>query len=122
MSKIVQAANSIILSKDKISNVNAAHESGNELFFEFDKKYVWSINSYDDGYSLFYYPRYKSAEKAAAVPPYDWQPHDYISYSSSDIGTFEAEQTFSELYSIIKEKQFGVDTVLDEIIGLNFES
>jgi len=47
----------------------------------------------------------------------DWQTdEEYIRYSSKDLNSKEAYETFSELYRIIEEKVFGVDKALDDII------
>ena len=39
-----------------------------------------------------------------------------IVYKVSDIGSREARETFEELYTLLKEKAYGIDEVLNEII------
>jgi hypothetical protein len=116
MSKIVRAANAMISNADKISEVK---RGVGEYFFLYNSKYKWSIsyNEVEKSYSLFYYPSSTSIETLAAMSLDDWQTdEEYIRYSSKDLNSKEAYETFSELYRIIEEKVFGVDKALDDII------
>jgi hypothetical protein len=117
--KIVSAANAMISNPGKITSVIPGSTSG-ELFFLYAEKHKWSIVSTSDGadYSLFYYPTDLSLESLASMEDYQWSDFSYmIRYSSKDIGTKEAKDTFAELYTIVKERLFGVDDVLTEIIN-----
>jgi len=40
-----------------------------------------------------------------------------VVYKDSEIGTREARASFTELYSLLTEKVYGVDEVLDDIIA-----
>jgi hypothetical protein len=119
MSKIVSAANAMISNDHKIGSVSP---NGSEYFFLYDNKHKWSIR-HDAGTTentvLFFYPSDDiSIEQLASFGQDDWQYYNkMVSYSAKEIGTIEAEQTFKELFSIVKEKAFGVDDVLDQIIS-----
>jgi len=116
MSKIVRAANAMVSNSDKIGDVK---KTENEYFFLYNDKYKWSISysSVDRSYALFYYPGDASIEMLAAKSPDEWQNYnEYVRYSSKDLNSKEANETFSELFRIIEEKAYGVDKILDDII------
>lgn len=117
MSKIVQAINAMISNQGLIDMVLQGED---EYFFLYKKKYKWSMRSNNqDVYFLYYYPTNKlSLEQLANFSPDDWQNYsEMVLYRSADIGTKEAKDSFSELYSLLREKIYGVDKVLDDIIG-----
>lgn len=114
MSKIVAAANSMVANQKKINPVLTG-QNGNEIFFVYDGKFKWSMNHSNDQYWLYFYPGRESIEELAGT--YDWDQVNMVAYSAKEIGTKEAFDTFSELYTTIKEKLYGVDEALDEIIG-----
>lgn len=115
MSKIVAAVNAMITNQQKITSVIKGVQ-GNEIFFLYDNKHKWSIRYDDDGsYNLYYYPSQDSLESLSKIG--SWDPNiPMMYYTTSDIGTDEAKQSFRELYGLIKEKIYGVDEILDEII------
>lgn len=113
MSKIVQAVNSMITHSNKIGNVINGDE---EIFFLY-KNYKWSIAKRDDGHYLWFYPNAGNLEALAQSGPHDWSQIDMVVYKDSDIGTKEAKASFADLYSLVKEKVYGVDIVLDDIIS-----
>ena len=116
MSRIVRAANAMVSSPDKVTNIISKK---NEYFFLYKEKYKWSM-SYDEGedtYYLFYYPGDISLQSLSRMSSVEWDQIEYVNYSSSDIGTKEARHTFRELYLLIKEKALGVSEVLDDIIS-----
>jgi hypothetical protein len=120
MSKIVRAANVMVSNAEKISNV--VQQRG-EFFFLYDGKYKWSIifNEDENGYRLFYYPGKISINELASMEPMQRESYkDYIFYSTKDLKTREGYETFGELYRTVKEKLFGVDEVLDDIIKDEF--
>lgn len=116
MSKIVQAINAMISNPRFISNVIRADKE--EIYFLYKGKYKWSIAHRDEGYYLFYYPGDDSIQNLADEP---WNPQiPIVVYKDTDIGTKEAKASFAELYTVVVEKVFGVDAVLDDIIGDDF--
>jgi len=120
MSKIVQAVNAMISNKVQITNVIKNREN-NEVFFLFKNKYKWSISEADGKYFLFFYPGSESIQDLARVAPHEWENHEMIRYSAAELGTKEAIQSFAELFTILTEKAYGIDGVLDDIIGdVNF--
>jgi len=40
-----------------------------------------------------------------------------VKYSDTEVGTKEAKSSFAELYTIVKERLYGVNDVLDDIIS-----
>lgn len=42
---------------------------------------------------------------------------DYVTYSDKEIKTREASESFRELYQIVMEKLFDLDTIFEDIIG-----
>ena len=116
MSKIVRAVNAMIAHKDKISDV---HSNGDELYFSFDNKYIWSIAKKKDDVDtrLYMYPDSSSAKELSFLEDFQFDEVNVIIYDSKELNTVEARDSFSELYSIVKEKLFGVEDVLDSIIS-----
>lgn len=115
MSKIVQAINSMITNKEYISDVLKCSD---EYFFLYKKKYKWSMVLRDDGYHLWFYPGTDSLEYLVAMANGNWNNEiPLIHYSDAEIGTKEAKASFAELYTILSEKLYGIDEVLDEIIS-----
>lgn len=115
MSKIVQAINSMITNKEKISNVIKSSE---EYFFLYKSKYKWSMALRDDGYHLWYYPGGDSLDFLASMAHSSWDNGvPMIHYFDGEIGTKEARASFAELYTILSEKLYGIDDVLNDIIS-----
>lgn len=118
MSKIVVAANAMIDNKGKISNV-VPGINGVEVFFLFDGRYKWSvIERADSAYALVYYPGSQTLEELAGMEEYEWvEFSELVYYNSKDIGTRESEETFRELYKLVKDMKYGMDDILDNIIN-----
>jgi len=115
MSKIIKALNSMVSNPEKITDVIQEDEG---YFFLYDKKYVWGIyfDLENDTYEAYFYPG--ATETVGVVNSIRSEIYiDYINYESEILGARESHETFSELYRIVKEKLFGVDKVLDDIIG-----
>ena len=113
MSRIVKAINAMISNPDKITKVM---KHGNAIYFEYGKKYKWSIFRDDnDDYIMCYYPGSGSLESLIAPPMI--LSHENVVYSSKDIGTREAYASFRELYTMLNEILYGVNDALDDIIG-----
>ena len=120
--KIVQAVNAMIANREKISSVTPGFANEKEYFFLYDGKYKWSIietsNGQKDLYRLFFYPGAQSLAELAGIADFEWnQFGQMVSYSTDDLGTREARSTFAELYRIVRERESGIDLVLDDIIG-----
>lgn len=119
MSKIVQAMNAMISNPTLIDSVViGAWEK--EIYFRYKRQYIWSIfESHDGTYAIVFYPHSNNVKELASIPSENWDDYNIISvfYRSQEIGTKEAIDTFKELYLLLKEKVYGVDQVLDDIIN-----
>lgn len=73
----------------------------------------------DDGYHLWFYPGPETIEMLAAYESDDWQfsGTPMVHYHDAEIGTKEAKASFSELYTLLSEKIYGIDEVLEDIIS-----
>ena len=116
MSKVVQAVNAMIANPEYIDRVTRGGHG--ELFFVYKRKYKWSMRRDADGeIFLYYYPGQQSLDQLARFDDDDWQDFaDMVVYSSREIGTREAQSSFNELYTLLKERVFGINEVLDDII------
>jgi len=115
MSKVVQAVNAMISNPGQITKVM---RNQRELFFVYKGKYNWSITRNDVGeYFLFFYAGDDSIESLAHYEGMDWEGTAMVTYAASEIGTKEATASFSELHTLIKERVYGVNEVLDDIIS-----
>lgn len=114
--KIVSAVNAMIANPDRISEVTLG--MGGEIFFRYAGKYNWSMKKSDDEFKLWFYPGNRTIQDLASFRGLDWATFtEMVYYSSGEIGTREAVESFGELYRVVSEKQHGVDKVLDDIIG-----
>nr|WP_297356243.1 hypothetical protein [uncultured Caldimonas sp.] len=115
MSKVVQAVNAMISNPQLITNVM---RNGKEFFFVYKGKYKWSVSKNEKGeYYLFFYPGDEELEHLARYENEEWEGTPMVTYSDGDIGTKEATASFAELYTLIKERVYGVNEVLDDIIS-----
>lgn len=118
MSKIVQAINAMIANPELISSVV---QSGDELFFLYKQKYKWSILKREDGFHLWFYPGPETIEQLSSFEAEDWRLSGtpMIHYHDAELGTREAKSSFSELFTMLSEKVYGIDQALDDIISDN---
>ena len=118
MNKIISAINSMILNSQKINNVVKSTTS-NEFFFLYDNKYKWSISMNPDNEELYlhYYKTNLDINELASI--YNWQDYDdiYTTFSTKELKTQEAKESFLELYKLINNRRFDLDDVLDDIIN-----
>lgn len=115
--KIIQAANAMLAMPERITNVTRSNE---EFYFRFSEKHTWSIQKNPEGtvYTLYYYPVDESIDHIIEMLEAGGEGLPVVSYSSKDLRSQEADQTFRELYRVVSEKLYGVDKALDEIIKL----
>lgn len=114
--KIIQVINTMILNSSKITNVVKNEE---EFFFLYDKKYKWSISRMkeEDKYFLHFYPTDEMTIEQLSEFHYWEDFSNFITYKTEEIKTKEAIESFSELYKVVAEKVYGLDTIFDEIIN-----
>lgn len=111
----MKAVDAMVNSEELITDVKALQES---LFFKYNGRYVWSIQRELGDYYLIYYVNHN--EVKAVIDAIKYMPNDpgpYISYSSKDYKSTEDGDNFGELYKIVKEKLYNIDTVLESIIS-----
>lgn len=128
MSKIVEAVNAMVKNSSLIKDVALFTEQIDQYvkistyYFKY-KSYIWSIedlSSYNQsgGYDLIFYPGFSSvADVIKYTEDKGMTEENYVKYESSAIKTVEADESFSELYRIVKGKLHDVDKVLDDIIA-----
>jgi len=115
MAKIVQVANAMVSNNSKISNVL---KNEREYFFLYNKKYKWSISKSDDEeYFLHFYPTDSMTIEELSVFDNWGDFNQFVAYTTNDIKTQEAVETFRELYQIVSDKIYGLDDIFDEIIN-----
>lgn len=115
MSKIVQAVNTMISNPKKITKV---FKEGDEYFFLYKNKYSWSMKRGNrDEHILWFYPGIENIQDFAQYVGNDWERVDMVTYRDTEIGTKEAQASFAELFTLLNECVFGVNEVLDDIIG-----
>ena len=112
MTKIILAANSMISHPEKISDITL--EERGEIYFKYDNKTVWGIENDNQDYILRLYPQTKDIDELISVT--SWNNYPMVSYSTMELKTREAYETFKELYSLLNEKLYNVDKLLDDII------
>jgi hypothetical protein len=118
VSKIVSAVNAMVLNQEKIKPVLLG-VSG-EYFFIYQDKYKWSMKKDRDGELwLWFYPHGLALEQLSAMEGDDWERVSMVTYRTPEIPGREATQSFNELFSILKEKVYGMDDVLKDIIDNN---
>jgi hypothetical protein len=114
MSRIVQAVNAMISNPDKIGEVIRGQS---EIFFTYKDKYKWSMAERDNDHLLWFYPGDESLQRLASYEGDDWEGTAVVLYRASEIGTKEAKASFAELYRLLKERVYGMNKVLDDIIS-----
>jgi hypothetical protein len=118
MSKIIKAVNAMVSNSNLISMaINGT--SDREIFFIYDGKHKWSIiKNIDNEYVLIYYPGNDDLSYIAGIPDEYWEQSNVrtVRYSTSELGTKEAIESMAELFTIVSEKLYGMDDILDEII------
>jgi len=114
MSKIIRAANVMVAFPNKITEVSPASE-GEEIFFRYDNKSVWSIINSGEEIALYCYPKATSAAEVARVSNFKGMP--LVRYSTETLNTREARATFRDLYNTLREKVYGMDVILEDILS-----
>ena len=119
MSRIVRAVNIMINNRASIQDVMNGPAGNNEIFFLYAMKHKWSVLKAEgtSSYSLHYYPGTESISELAQMDEQERVIHpNYVNYRDEFRST-EGEASIIELFEALKEKMFGMDEVLDDIIG-----
>lgn len=120
MSKIITAINVMVSNPTLLTDVHLGFHRG-EVFFKYSEKHCWSITKIDNGdeYSLSYYPGSPDPETLADLPniAVGLSDQQKVSYNTRELATREARDSFGELFSLVNEKAYGLDKVLEEIIS-----
>ena len=122
MSRIVKTVNIMVNNRASIQDVMNGSSGDNEIFFLYAMKYKWSVLKAEDNssYSLRYYPGAESILELAQMDEQDRIMHpNYVNYRDEFRST-EGETAIIELFEALKEKMFGMDETLDDIIGRNY--
>ncbi|MEW8512340.1 MAG: hypothetical protein AB2608_16005 [Candidatus Thiodiazotropha sp.] len=117
MSKLIQAINVMVANESKIGRVTPGKES-KEVFFVYDKKHVWSMAKQDSGMKMWYYPSgINNFEHLVNARNDEWEHMQMVYYSEEEFATREAKESVDELYRIVREKQYGMDEVFNDIFS-----
>lgn len=114
--KIVQVINAMITNQSKIENVVKINNS--EYFFLYNNKHKWSIIKNDgiEHYYLHLYPDATQTMNSVLSNEQHGIQNEYVTYSTEDLKTNEAIESFRELYQIVSSKLYGIDDIFDEIL------
>jgi hypothetical protein len=113
MYKIVAAVNSMVEHSNLIGQVSKGDKA---YFFVYDNKFKWSIHEDENqNYDLNYYPGNQSIDDLLSMDLRYFK--DFVRYSTEDISTREAKESFADLYQTVQSKLYDIDTVLDQIIN-----
>ena len=97
--------------------VSQAFKANGAYYFVYDSKFKWSISkSYEGDYYLVYYPGNYTIQDIATLDPTVYID-EFVSYTTKEIKTREAVESFAELYQIIQSKLYNLDSILDQIIN-----
>ena len=104
----------MIMNPENITNVTK-HE--NEYIFCYKGKYIWRILEPESpsNYDLYFYPDAETTSECQQLM--EWPNVNFVRYNSKEIGTPEAKSSMAELATIVREKLFGMDEVIDDIIS-----
>lgn len=118
MSKIVLAVNTMIMNPDKITNVVQGYTES-EIFFIYDAKHKWSIHQGASGVIyLNFYPGDQDIFELALMDEEMWDRMSRrVTYNTKELASKEAVESFKDLHTLVKEKVYGMDEVLDDIIS-----
>ena len=121
--KIVLVINSMISNQEKITNVIP---NQGEFYFLYDGRHKWSIDKiveqHKENYLINFFPNDPTAGVGSLEEIYEtrmWgNPLFHVaSYSTKELNTVEAYESFKDLYDILFNKVYGIDDVFDEIIS-----
>ena len=122
MDKLISALNTIVENFDKITEIR---KTGSVYAFRYLGKQTWAVQPESGiqvfaeprgGYRVFYFPGDVTPDQAAEALELGYSEPERLSFSTSEIKTTEAYETFSDLYRQLGMKYFKIDNVLDEII------
>lgn len=101
----------VVMEQNPNQITNVAKDE-NLLFFKY-KKYVWAFYHSEsvDHYYLHFIP--EETEVSAAIN--NWEQSQTVTYSTEDYP--QASEVFARLYSTVKGRLYGIDDVLNDIIG-----
>lgn len=107
----------MITNSKRIGNVIKSSQSTNEYFFTYKGSYKWSIMESpmaNGEILLYYYPMNLNLHEISML----LEPEiEFITYKSGEFKSKEADESFRELFSIVKSKYLGMDKVLDDILN-----
>jgi hypothetical protein len=73
----------------------------------------------DESESEWYWVKYHADDRPPEViaKEYSLNPGKYVTYTTRVLGTREAVESFANLYTAVREKLYGVDKALDNIVN-----
>ena len=120
MSKVIQVINTMISNSNKITDVVKGSTDQEEYFFLYDNNYRWSILESVEEAELYYiayiYPKTKLSVLNLASALSFTGEESFVPYSSKDLKSQEALESFRELFNVVKSKLLGVDDIFSKIL------
>lgn len=118
MNKIIQVINTMISNSGRISNVLAAQQD--EYFFIYNEKHKWSImetKEDPDNITLFLYPDENIKLETLAYDTDFGTYNKFVTYRAEDFKSSEVIESYRELLKVVKDKIYGIDEILDDILN-----
>jgi len=121
MTKIVLAVNAMVSNSGRITEVRKDPVTYDDYYFTYDAKYCWEVKRTPAGhYRIWYFPGQLDTEELQDLAK--WKTATKVRYSTEDLRTREARETFAELFRCVVEKFYGVEKHLDDIIQDGYPS
>ncbi len=113
MAKIKEAIQVMVDHADKITSI-LEDENEREFYFKYNDKYTWSITASpsESDFTVYYYPGGESPQEVRV----HWDEVKSIRFTTIDESDPEILATFRALYSIVRNRLYDIDGILDAII------
>jgi len=122
--KIVLVVNSIISHKEKITDVVVEKS---EFFFLYNGKHKWSVKKFEQDWKEHFIVNFfpdnpddiigRNITDIVTSRSWGGGIDNVVSYSTKELDTVEAYETFKELYELLFDKVYGIDDIFNDIIG-----
>ncbi len=114
MSDIIEILKKILSAKTKISNIEL---NGDEVFFIFSGKYIWSAKKNDGNIYFYFYPKtpVENYRFLLGLEPYEFKDVIMQHYNSANYDVTQ-KAIFSDLYEYVYNKGMGIEDAFEDIL------